>query len=93
MGDNSFTVARNPPIIIPAPMFPRQRQVMQAAAAQLDQTTDQINVCFRNVYMMVLMVFYANNHNTYAALGALLLILNCFYVYFLSPVFNFGLAA
>lgn len=71
MEDNSFTVARNPPIIIPAPMFPQKRQVGLAAAAQLDQTTGQTSVYFSKFTDDDCKVFYPNNHNRYKTFGAL----------------------
>lgn len=49
MEDNSFTVARNPPIIIPAPMFPQQMQVGLAAVAQLDQIIVRQMFTFQSV--------------------------------------------
>lgn len=56
MEDNSFMVACNPPIIIPAPMF------SQAGASELDEISDQRNVCFRSLYMMVLK-YSLDNYN------------------------------
>lgn len=52
-------------------MFPQQRQVGLAAAAQLDQTTGQTNVYFSKFIDDDCKVFYSNNNNRYKTFGAL----------------------